>query len=54
MKTISKSKKNLLNNKIIDYNIFQSKYKKKISPKFEKILLQLESEYKKFYSKNKI
>ena len=54
MKTISKSKKNLFNSKIIDYNIFQSKYKKKISPKFEKILLQLDNEYKKFYSKNKI
>jgi hypothetical protein len=51
-KIILKSKK--INKKTIDFNIFQKKYSEKISPKYKKILIDLNTLYNKFYLNNKI
>ena len=51
-KIILKSTKT--NKKKIDFNIFQKKYSDKISPKYKKILIELNTLYNKFYLNNKI
>ena len=53
-KTINESRKIDMNEIIIDLNIFQKKYKRKISPKYQKILFELNTIYNKFYLDNKI
>ena len=50
---LNKSKKNN-NNKKIDANYFQKKYKNKISSNYEKIILELNAKYSEFYLQNKI
>ena len=51
-KTILKSKK--INKKTIDFKSFQKKYSEKISPKYKKTLIELNTLYNKFYLNNKI
>ena len=51
-KIILKSTK--INKKTIDFNIFLKKYSDKISPKYKKILIELNTLYNKFYLNNKI
>lgn len=53
-KTINESKKNHKSEVSIDMKSFRKKYRKKISPKYLKILSELHTIYSKFYLDNKI
>ena len=53
-KSILRSEKNDNNKKIINFNVFEKKYSNKISSKYKKILLNLNTLYDKFYLNNKI
>ena len=53
-RSILRSKKNEKNKKIINFDIFLKKYSNKISPKYKKTLIELNTLYNRFYLNNKM